>query len=319
MSTLHTRLCLKHEIDDFERVMTQKWRDTTFPRSEQITLEAMLRDRWQHQLRIAFYELQKYNERRILTSPQSSEATVINEIFSTHLSGSEFTDVLTDHMKDEIRSAFVKGKKDIVGKASRKGMRVPTSKDLNGAGFGVLFGYTEQHAVEALKNILRVSVGGFWDNQMSEIMLSEMDKLFRSKMSRTEFMKEMERVVNERLVAEGKGKLATSYFKGVTGFLVAQTRSFGKSFQMSGLNIKKYSILNPRDLRTAPLCKALSKPGKEFEVTKLQAGVNNILGATSLDDLKNRRAFVDPKIILEEPPGPTPFFYVCRCTEEPVL
>lgn len=318
MSTL-TNLILHHEIDDFERVLVGKWRDTSFPRMEQIALEAMLRDQWQMRLRLALLDLRDYNTKRVLSTVRPDEQKAVIEIFSKHLDAEHFSDPLGDMIKKQVGGAFTKGKGEVAARAARIGHRVPKAKELNALGFGVLFGYTEQHAVEALKNILRVSAGGFWDEQMSDVLRGELDKLFSNEVSRGEFVDSIEKIVNTRLSAEGQSTLPKSYFKGTTEFLVAQTRSFGKSFQMTDLDISYYRILNPRDKRTAPLCRKLSEPGKKFRVERLKDAVTNVLGATSLADLKDRKPFADPQTELAKPPGPTPFFWKCRCTEEPII
>lgn len=317
MNNTAAKLHLHHAIEDFERVLVGKWRDTSFPRAEQISLEAMLRDTWQMKLQLAMMEVRSYNAKRVLSSVRSDEANAIVEIFSKNMGG--FPEPLGGMLKRSVASAFTKGKSEVAARAERVGHRVPTAKELNALGFGVLFGYTEQHAVEALKNILRVSAGGFWDDSMSDILKGELDRLFSNEVARGEFVEEITKIVNERLSAEGKDTLPKSYFKGTTEFLVAQTRSFGKAFQMTELGIEHYRILNPRDNRTAPLCMKLSAPGKKFKVERLQESVTNVLGATSLADLKERKPFADPETELSKPPGPTPFFWKCRCTEEPVI
>jgi hypothetical protein len=286
MNTL-SRLRSAYEIDQINLLIAGKARDRYAPIDQELDLRASMYDAWQAQLAQAVRALDKFHELKMFSSPSIEEVPQMMKILGDALSGSAINNRIQDSIQRNIKSTFASASDEVDREMKRQTGKAAPQK--GGVGFGVLFGITEEHAVQALHDFGTLSAGGLWEDQMSESVRISMEEWYEGNMTRTELVTELKSLTNARLSIEGQKSLARSYFEGLAEHLIVRTRNIGKLYRAKKLGVTKYRFRNPDDHRTSPICEKLN--GHTYEVAAAESVVSDILGASSLDDLKAVQPF----------------------------
>lgn len=271
-------------------------------------------DAWQSQLRKAATQLQNIQASHTFFQPSRAEVPLMMHALSTNLSSHDFSRAVNHAAGTAILNTLAIGRQSVDAMFRKQTGRDPVRKDLVGgqASFGILFGMTEDHALQALVDQLTLSAGGFWDDQMTESVRKEMESWFDGDITRDELAANLKAMVNDRLSIEGKSSLPGSYFDGLAEHYVVRTRNVGSVYRAKGLGAEKYQIVNPRDHRTSEICEALSAPGLFFTMAAADQRVSDILGARSLQDLKTVAPFLTAGTASSESSPVPPLHWRCR-------
>lgn len=281
--------------------------DRWYPQEQENILRADLYAGWQNGLQKAVIELARVARRG--SPPVRSEIDEILSILKKYLSR-----ISLIAAGDAVRSAFTKGKDEASSQYRRAGGKERKAE----FGFGVLFGLTEQHALTALGKFVRLSAGGFWDDEMSEIVRNELESWFDNEsMNRSTFAAKLKELVNDRLSTEGKKSLPASYFEGLAEQTIVRTRSMAKVYRGKELGATGYRLRNPRDKRTSSICMTLADGSTIYSFEEAEKEADAILTATSLKDLKAKvpfRTSATSKGVVTPP-----FHWRCRTSMELVF
>jgi hypothetical protein len=316
------RLTLAHEIDEtlacITGIATKAQRDKFFPTAAELALKSSLYEVWDHRLIGAFSAARNYVE--LHPAPSANSIPHLLNIFSRYLSGAAITGNL--QAIDSIRAGLIAGKDQVksqIGKRSKGLFR--TVKD---AFFGLLFGITEQHALDALNKQLILSAGGFFDDTMNDVVKKEMEKWFAGeigttaergpdgKISRKGLVENLRKLVNKRLASDGEESLPRSYFEGLAEHFIVRARNFGSIFQAENLGVKKYKIQGILDHRTSPICKPLIEGDRTFELASARKAMNDILKERDLSELKRKHPFLTEGTALSADNPIPPLHWKCR-------
>jgi hypothetical protein len=300
--TTRTRLLLKHEVDETLRAIVGKARRDRFgARALEIEIQARLMDAWDEQVDKA---LQRIIYR--MSAPFAG-APSIDELLSEFdvLSGKSLTDKIGD-AGSVIEETFRKSNKLVDSQFRSETGREPIKKDR--LGFGILFGLTNQHAMQAMQDQLFMAAGGFWDAEMTEVMRKAFEEIFATdattgdawdpekpdaapKTPKQKIIERLQTTVNERLKSREQKTKPGAYFARLAEFTISRTRNVGTIYRAKAVGVTRYRIVNPRDSRTSPICMKLSAPGKSWALADAEGEVTKLLTATSLDDLKEKVPF----------------------------
>lgn len=302
-----TRVRLIREIDLFFKAVAGKKNDPFGAYDVEDRLREAIYAAWQGRVDNARQAIAHVMRQSWMGLPQPGEIM--------HAMSSAIT---SRHLGDEIYAQVRAGVKDAIGagKASadhdykKQTGSDPLKKDL--VTFGVLFGLTEDHAVQALTDQLTIAAGGFWDDEMSTSVKNEVESFFTGTITKDELNEKLTKLVDERLSIDGAKSLPGSYFDGLTEHYIVRARNVGSVYRGKALGATSYSIVNPRDKRTSGICMTLSQPGKTFPMRQAESRVEGILGARSQDQLKAVAPFLtDANAADAEGPVP-PLHWRCR-------
>jgi hypothetical protein len=300
-------------LDELDIILNKKFVDRHDPLVAERELRASLYDAWQSQLQIAAHQAAKFVRTQIFYKPQISDVASILQIFSDKLNRNTLSPLIYTKAKDAIAGGYDRAKQEVDEEFKRQTGMQPAQKDdrITPVGFGMLFGVTEQHSIEALAQQAIVSAGGFWNKELSDSIKTEMEKWYQdANFSTSDLVEKMSTMVNERLSVEGKNSLPRSYFDGLAEHIVVRNRTVAKVARGAQLGATHYRLYNPRDTRTSSVCMALSKPGKTWTVAAAQTSVQAIQTAGTLDDLKVIYPFW--KSPDEDRPPVPPLHWRCR-------
>jgi hypothetical protein len=303
-------LTLAHEIDEtlacITGVVTKAQRDKYFPTAAELSLRSKLNEAWDNRLVGAYGSVVDYLRHR--QNPGKESIDHIVNIFGRYLSGPAITGKI--QATDSIRNGIVAGKDQVnaqVGKRS-KGL-IRTVKD---AFFGMLFGITEQHALDALNQQLILAAGSFYDDTMSDVIKNEMQGWFDGDIDVNGLSENLRQLVNTRLASDGKESLPSSYFEGLAEHFIVRSRNFGSIFQAENLGVKKYKIQGIIDHRTSKICRPLIEAGKTFELASARSAMNGILKERDLSALKQNHPFLTESTALHTANPIPPLHWRCR-------
>ncbi|MEP7235717.1 MAG: hypothetical protein ABI778_10515 [Ignavibacteriota bacterium] len=305
----NTRLTIRRSINE---LLGKSLTDRNYPHAADDALRSELYDAWESGLFSAAHDL-----RGIVTrfgKPERSEINEILAIFKKHLSGKAITQRISG--KDPITAAFLSGKSEVDREYKKQTGKVPPIKK-DGSLFGILFGLTEQHALDALERITILSAGGFWDDDMSDAVRNILNEFYDGNISRDDVAKTLKTYINAHLSIEGKKSLPRSYFDGLSEHMIVRTRSIGKVYRGKALGATGYRIRNPRDHRTSSICNTLSSNGIIYGMKEAENVVSDILSANSLADLKSTVPFFTSGTT-DQTPVP-PLHWRCRSWIEMVF
>lgn len=300
-----TRRSILAAADDLVRSLAGK--KDHFPHAEIAAIQGALYDAWDSQLQLAVHELKRIVSR--ITAPTPDEKDEILAVFGKHLSGGNITVHL--QLREHVKGAFEKAKKQAVRNYTSLGGKLPKKKADQNFGFGIIYGITETHAVAALEKFLTLSAGGFWDEEMTQVITRELDAFFKGGLTRLELTDNLERIVNERLAIDGKTSLPRSYFDGISQHFIVESRDAGNTFKGVELGAIGYRLINPNP--KTDICKELTKSGEIFPFANAVKQLQEILSAKSLADLKTRAPFSSTKMTRSTPP------FHWRCKTEKTL
>lgn len=286
MRTL-TRLKLTHEIDELARFVLGKERDRYAPIDQELSLLATMLDTWQGQVHQAARELQAYLDSKMFERPQIGQVDDMMKVLDRAFKGPAITSRITDALDKNVRSAYSSAQEEVDREEVRQTGKSTKVKDR--FGFGVLFGITEGHAIQALNDFGILSAGGFWEASLSESVRDQMLGWYEGDLNRAQLTTNLKSLVNDRLSIDGKNSMPRSYYKGLSEHLIVRTRNIGKFYRGKSLGVKNYRFRNPNDHRTSTICSKLH--GKVYSMADAESVVTDVLGASSLDDLKRLQPF----------------------------
>lgn len=287
-----TRLSITGEVNSLIAVLTKgdKW----YAHQAEAKIRGVLYDVWDAKLRFALRDLREITSR--FGAPKVSEIDEVLAIFKKHLAGNAITDHLGD-VRKALASAFTRGKEeaDRDYKTALKGSRVkkaeteevPTPELPQ----GLLYGITESHALSALDKFVRLSVGGFWEDELTEVMRNDLTQFFEGDLTREGFADHLQQLIDDRFKTTGTKSLPRNYFDIVAENAIVTTRTAAKVFRGIELGATGYRLLNPNDGRTSPICAALTSGNIIYPFDAAVDEVNAIITAESLDDLKEKAPF----------------------------
>lgn len=277
MDTL-TRLTLLHEVDETLAcccgLVTKASRDKFFPSDAEVSLRAELYDQWDALVLSASVDA----ARALRTGRSGAEkaAAILNDAL---------TGFKPKSTKSLIETAFVKGKEQV-------GPGI-TKKSGTDAFFGLIFGMTESHAVEALLQQMTLSAGEFYDEEMTESVRTEMQSWFEGNLDREQLADRFEKLVADRLLASGSSSsLPKAYFDGLAEHYIVKSRNFGSIYQADSLGVTKYRIQGVLDHRTSKICRPLITSGKPFDLAPTKEKMHDILKERSISTLKKKYPFL---------------------------
>jgi hypothetical protein len=315
MTTLQ-RLELRYWTDEVLDALVEKMlfgkavaNDPHAPIHQELMLRAALYDVWDAQVQSAVQAMHHYS---ILGSlfggPTIAEVPKIMEVLGHALSGPAIAKGIATVAKEAIAQGFQKGKDTVNHDFSQAKKRLVRKSDLM---FGAVFGLTEQHALDALTQQLMIAAGSFWDDQLQDSIKTEVEGFFSGNLTRDELSEKLMAMVNTRLVASDAGTLAKSYFDNLSVHIVNSSRNIGSTYQLKSLGVTQYTLYNPRDNRTSPICQAVTN-GQVFEMAHAEDTVTAKLQARSTDDLKASVPFLTPDTA-STAKGPVPPLHWPKC------
>lgn len=310
-----TSLLLAHEIDETLAVMTgvvtKAQRDPFHDHEAEIALRSQLNDAWDK--RLVGAHAAAVNIARMAWKPDASMIPHIISVFRSHLAGSAFTMLL--HPGGPIASAFGKGKQMVASQA--KGKSASRLRTMKNDFYGMLFGMTESHATKALYDQLMLSAGGFFDDDMTDVVRNELKQWFDGELTRDDLIANLKNFTNSRLASNGKESLPKSYFEGLSEHYVVRARNFGSIYQADNLGIQKYRIEGILDHRTSPICRPLIQSGRTFELQGAKGKMNEILKIRDLGQLKTQFPFLTSPHNAQHPIPP--LHWRCRSWMEYII
>jgi hypothetical protein len=281
-------------------VVTKASRDKFFPAEAEIALRARLYDQWDA------YVLDAAREAARLVTRGKDKAEQAANVLNDALSGFKPTLV-----KENIETAFIAGKK-------QAGTGVARRKTVKDAFFGLIFGMTESHAIEALLQQLTLSAGEFYDAEMTESVRAEILSWYEGGLDRQQLADRFEKLVTDRLLSSGSaGTLPKSYFDGLAEHYIVKSRNFGSIYQADSLGVKQYRIQGVLDHRTSKICRPLITSGRLFELVPTKEKMHDMLKERNITTLKKKYPFLkDPGDAKNPIP---PLHWRCRSWMEYVI
>jgi hypothetical protein len=291
-----TRFLLLEEVNETLcaccGIVTKAQRDPYYPREAEVELRADLTDAWNAATSRAFAIALQYGPERFIDAMRSAMSEI-------RISDSALVE------------AFIRGKDQVADRARAKKMVAKRSPF-----FGLFFGMTEQHAIEALSEQLMLSVGELFDNDVTEMLRAEIDRFLSGELPREDFAKTMQDIYRTKISAS-TASLPSSYFDGLAEHYVVRTRNFGSVYQAKNLGVTKYRIQGILDDRTSAICRTLITSGRTFELKGAEKKMQGMLGASSVSELKQKFPFTkDPLDVANPIP---PLHWRCRSWMEYVL
>lgn len=317
MKTAH-RLQLLAAFDDFLDV--EKAVDPFAPDQEELQLRGAMYDAWTAQLAKAWEEIRHHHNRHAFDKPDPNEIPQLLEILTAHLSG----DVLTKHVaidaKAALKSAWALAGEEVKVEAGKQGVR--KDGELVGASFGVLFGQTEQHAIEAMYQQAIVAAGGMWDATLSESIKKKLEEWFnsdpanadpnlRTGLTRDDLINQLEELVTSKLPVDAEHSYPRIYFEHLATHTIVRARNVGKTYNAKNYGATGYRLTNPIDSHTSEICRGLVKLGKVYPIAGAEAVIAEILSARTMEELKQKQPFWTSSTE-DRPPVPPLHWAGCR-------
>ena len=289
METL-TKYRLAFEIDEtfaaITGIATKASSDPFHDHDAELKLRATLADAWDKRLVGAHAAAQHIAS--MSWRPSVEMIPHIVQAFRSHLSGASFTSSV--RAGAPIADAFAKGKAQVTAHAPKKSMsRLRVAKN---DFFGLLFGMTESHATKALQDQLMLSAGGFFDDEMADVVRNAVQEWFDGELTRDELIDNLKQLTNNRLATSGQESLPKSYFEGLAEHYIVRSRNFGSIYQADNLGLKKYKIQGILDHRTSSICRPLIEGSKTFTLAGAKDKMNDILKIRNLSTLKQKYPFL---------------------------
>lgn len=230
---------------------------------------------------------------------------------------SQFSKHLPDVVDRTIETAFMRGRlhanqmfRSQTGKEPIGRTVAGKSGELQSAGFGLIFGLTEDHALQALADQYLVSAGGFWDEQMSDSIKAEVEGYYNGTTTRQEMIDHLQRMINTRLVSDGAKALPGSYFENLAVHQVMRSRNVGSLYRATSLGATTYTLVNPRDNRTSSICLQVTN-GQRYTVAAAGKTAGDIIGARNMGELRDAQPFYKTGDSVAD--GPVPPLHWPRC------
>jgi hypothetical protein len=313
---------LLSEIRQVVKALAGKKPDPFDTRHEEQALRDVFYGTWDARVSYATHQLNQEMSKHFLGSMPTVDDLM--SALNTWLNRRYFTTAFRMRSHGMLAGAFNLGKESVDAMYKKQTGHEPLKKDDVGVTttssiadhaalpFGVLFGLTEDHALQALVEQLSLAAGGFWDDDMSESVRKEMESWFEGGLTRDELQQNLQTLVNDRLSIDGKNSLPASYFDGLTEHYIVRARNIGSVYRGKALGAKEYKIVNPRDKRTSGICNTLSAPGMVFAFAGAESKVEDILGARSADALKQAAPFLTESNAKNEGSPVPPLHWRCR-------
>ena len=284
-------------------------KDPHAPIHQELMLRAALYDVWDAQVKSALNSMHHFSiVSSLFGAPSLAEVPKIMQVLSHSLSGPAITNTIAIVAKQAIGEAFQKGKDTVSHDFAQAKKRSVKKSDIM---FGAVFGLTEQHALQALTDQLQIAAGSFWDDQLQESIKNEVEGFFSGTITRDELAEKLMGMVNDRLLASDAGTLAKSYFDNLSVHIVNSSRNIGSTYQLKSLGVTHYTLYNPRDKRTSPICQAVTN-GQVFEMVHAEDTVTAKLQARTTEDLKQSVPFLTPETA-GTAKGPVPPLHWPKC------
>ena len=284
-------------------------KDPHAPIRQELMLCAALYDAWDAQVKSAMLAMHHFSIfGSLLGGPTIEEVPKIMQALSHALSGPAIAQQVQATAREAIAQGFQKGKDTVNLDFAQAKKRALKKSDLM---FGAVFGLTEQHALEALTQQLMIAAGSFWDDQLQESIKNEVEGFFSGDITREDLTSKLMAMVNDRLLASDAGTLAKSYFDNLSVHIINSSRNIGSTYQLKSLGVTHYTLYNPRDKQTSPICLAVTK-GQVFEMAHAEDTVTAKLQARSTEDLKQSVPFLTPETA-SSAKGPVPPLHWAKC------
>lgn len=271
-------------------------------RRQELELTGILYDAWDHAVELAVSALRHSWDNSFGRPNLEESMAILNKYLRSWTKSIDIS---------PIEPAFARGKEHVQAMFKEQ-----TGKDAQvkvDATFGLLFGLTEDHALEAMQSQLFLSAGGFWDDQMSESIKAVLAEWFDGGLT-SELADRLEEVTKERLKITGSEKsLPRAYFEGLAEHSILRTRTVGTYYEAKRLGAVTYVLVNPRDHRTSPICRAIADGVTRYQVPEAGNTITAILQARSLDELKRTVPFLNDAEEAAKATGPVPpLHWRCR-------
>lgn len=310
-----TKYTLVHEIDETLAAvtgeMTKAQKDPFHDHDAEIALRAQLADAWDR--RLVGAHAAAVNIAKMSWRPVPEMIPHILNAFRSHLAGNAFTSQL--RTQPLVASAFDKGKQQVMVQAKAKSIsRLRVAKN---DFFGLLFGMTEDHATKALQDQLMLSAGGFFDDEMSDVIKNQLQEWFDGEQTRDELIANLKKLTNTRLATTGAESLPGSYFEGLAEHYIVRSRNFGSIYQADNLGVKKYKIQGILDHRTSTICRTLITEAETYELAPAKDKMHDIMKIRNLSELKQKYPFVTEPADAKNPIPP--LHWRCRSWMEYVI
>jgi hypothetical protein len=315
MTTLQ-RLELKYYSDEVLLALIDKMllkkavaNDPHAPIHQELMLRAALYDVWDAQVKSAVQAMHHYSILgSLMGGPSIAEVPKIMQVLSHSLSGPAIAQRVQHVAQLTISQGFQKGKDTVNQDFAQAKKRLVKMNDIM---FGAVFGLTEQHALEALTQQLMIAAGSFWDDQLQESIKNEVEGFFSGTITRDDLSAKLMSMVNDRLLASDAGTLSKSYFDNLSVHIINSSRNIGSTYQLKSLGVTHYTLYNPRDKRTSPICQAVTN-GQVFEMAHAEDTVTAKLQARTTEDLKQSVPFLTPETA-SSAKGPVPPLHWPKC------
>jgi hypothetical protein len=292
-----TRLAILDVVDSFERMIPSSTahkgaaNDRWYPRQHELNMRGNFYDAWDSQLRKAIPSLRALSMK--FTVPDRSEIDIVIDALGKHLSGTALTNRMND---DALVAAFKRGQKE----QSEHHKKIGGTPKKASFGFGAIFGLTESHAISSLSKFKHLSAGGFWDDEMSDIVRNAMELWFSGFINRKIFADNIETLVNDRLAISGEKSKPRAYFDFLATTYVVTTRSVGNLYRAKELGAIGGRYRNPAP--KTELCIRLTSDGKVYAFSDFENDAVALIGADNIDDLKQQVPFSATERLRALPP-----------------
>jgi hypothetical protein len=309
MNTL-THIQLRDEIDETLAVIVDPLAkghpyDAYASHEQEQMVKAELYDRWSRSVTNSLDDIRFAGQQ--FGTPFTPDT--IMSSFNENLSGNAVTNSVKYFLAPQIMQAFNNGRAASSALFTKQTGNEPMKKDL--VGFGAIFGLTEDHALQALLDQLVISASGFWDQQLSDSIKAELVSYFAATETRDELIAKIEAMVNARLVIGGSSSLPTSYFDNLATHQIVRARNVGSYYRAKSLQAKSYTLMNPHDKRTCPICNAVTQ-GQVYTMQGAESTISGILTANTIADLKAVAPFYKKGDDVVNPVPPL-HWAKCRC------
>lgn len=319
------RKALWWELDSLLKAIAGKKADKFAGHQHEEDLRVAMYMAWQHQLREATNVISKMMAQNYLYPPAASEATAIMGVLNAHLGSSAIANAVRVTARPAMIATVQLGKASVDAQYKKQTGKAPSVGAIAKAdiSFGIIFGMTEDHAVQALTDQITLAAGGFWDQEMTDSVRKEVESYFDGSLTREDLSKKLNELVNDRLSIESAATgevaktLPSSYFDGLAEHYVVRARSVGSVYRGKALGAQEYQTVAVMDKRTCPICKSLE--GKTFAMAGAQAKVEGILSARKPDELKAVAPFLTERTAGDATAPLAPHHWRCRCWEKMIF
>ena len=303
-----TRQRLAAGIDGLIDDITSKKLDRFAPIAQEHSLATTLQDAWELRVQRAAAGLRHLGGGIFGSLPSADE---VMRVLTSQLSGDAIHGMISPVVRSPIQETFDMALASVDAMFKKQTGKEIAKKDFVGPGFGLIFGLTEQHALEALTNQLIVSAGGFFDQQLSDSIKKQIEDILATSTSRDRAIKAIENLVNDKLSINGINALPTSYFDNLATHQIVRSRNIGSIYQASSVGSKSYTLINPRDTRTSPVCLAVTN-GQVFHMADALSVAEGLIGARTMQDLRSVQPFARQGSDIGKGPVPPLHWPKCR-------